>query len=331
MMYRKLGHSDLEVSVLSFGAWQLGDTGYWGADDEADAEAAVRTALDDGINLFDTAESYGGGESERILGQALGPRRHEALIASKVSPNHAPPRDLRRSCEQSLMRLGTDVIDLYQIHWPCRDVPFEDAYGEMARLREEGKIRAIGVSNFGAKDLDAWMACGTCCSNQLGYNLLFRAIELEIMPACARHGVGVLAYMPLLQGLLAGRWRSVGDVPPNRRRTRHFAGTREGARHGESGREQLTFDALDQIRAVADRLGRPMANVAIAWLIANEAVSSVIVGARNPNQVHRNAEAAGTVLDGEVIEELNAIADPLKEYFGANADMWLPAAESRIQ
>ena len=190
MRYRRLGSSELEVSVLSFGAWQIGDAGYWGADDETDAEAAVSAAIEEGINLFDTAEMYGTGESERVLGRVLGARRGEVYIASKVLPEHCSAAGVRQACEDSLRRLGTDVIDLYQVHWPCREVAFEETYGALKTLQEEGKIREIEVSNFGRADLEAWMGAGGCVSDQLGYNLLFRAIEDEIVPACQAHEVG---------------------------------------------------------------------------------------------------------------------------------------------
>ncbi len=331
MQYRKLGDSDLYVSVLAFGAWQIGDPGYWGVDAEADAQAAVDAAIDAGINLFDTAESYGGGESERALGKALGAKRKDVLIATKVSPSNCAPEKLRRSCEASLGRLGTDVIDLYQIHWPFRDVPVAEIRAELQRLHEEGKIRAAGVSNFGPGDLEAWMAHGSCASNQVGYNLLFRAIEYEIVPACLAYGVGILAYMPLLQGILSGRWRSVEEIPEARRRTRHFADTRQSTRHGEPGCEAMTFDALRGLQEIADGLGQPLANVAMAWLLAQPGVTSVIVGARNPHQVTRNVAAADLALPGETARALSAVTGPLKQHFGTNADMWVGGDGSRIR
>ena len=331
MEHRKLGSSDLEVSALAFGAWQLGDPDYWGAHAAADGDAAVRGAIDAGIDLFDTAEGYGGGESERALGRALGADRDKVLVASKVSASHCAPDRLRNACENSLRNLGTDRIDLYQIHWPFRDVPFEDAYAEMARLKEEGKIREIGVSNFGPGDLDAWMAAGGCVSNQLGYNLAFRAIEHEIVPACLRHRLGILAYMPLLQGILAYRWRSADELPRSRRRTRHFSCERPGVRHGQPGCEDLLFDTLARVNDVAQRLGQPMANVALAWLMAQPGVTSVLIGARNPAQVTRNTDAADLHLDAETLRELDALSRPLKDHFGANADMWQTAEAGRIR
>ncbi len=331
MQYRKLGNSDLNVSVVSFGAWQIGDPAYWGVDDEADVQRVIDAAIDGGINLFDTAEMYGKGESERVLGRALGAKRNHVYVASKVWPDKCAPALLRQACEDSLQRLGTDYIDLYQIHWPPRDVPFAEVHGEMVRLRDEGKIRNIGVSNFGAQDLDAWMTHGECVSNQLGYNLLFRAIEWDIVPACARHGCGVLAYMPLMQGLLSGRWKSADDIPQLRRRTRHFSRDREGTRHGEAGCEGLTFETLRALQTIADGLGQPMASVALAWAIAQPEITSVIVGARRAKQLQRNLEGVGLAMSAEVIMALITATQPLKEYFGRNADMWLSEPERRIR
>ncbi|MBX7256126.1 MAG: aldo/keto reductase, partial [Candidatus Hydrogenedentes bacterium] len=197
-------------------------------------------------------------------------------------------------------------------------------------LRDEGKIREIGVSNFGATDLAAWMSEGTCVSDQLGYNILFRAIEHEVVPACRQHNLGILAYLPLMQGLLAGRWDSADDMPIPRRRSRHFSGAREGTRHGEPGCEELTFQTLAKIRAVADGLGQPMANVALAWLMAQPGVTSVIVGARRPDQLARNLKSVELTLSSDTLKELDSISQPLKDYFGLNADLWLAEKERRV-
>ena len=331
MRYRELGTSGVEVSVLAHGAWQLGDPQYWGQDSNADEQAAVNASLDAGINLFDTAESYGNGASEQALGKLLGPHRKDVYIASKVSPSNCAPADLRTSCEASLKRLGTDFIDLYQVHWPIRDVPVADAYGELERLREEGKVRFIGLSNYGPRDLTEWFAHGAAVSNQLGYNLLFRAIEYEIVPKCQQLNVGILVYMPILQGLLADRWDSLDDIPEARRRTRHFSNQRSAVRHGEPGCEQLTIEALAGIREVCRELGRPMAHIAIAWLLAKPGVTSVIIGGRKPHQLERNIEAATLDLSPETVARLDEATSPLKEYFGASWDMWQSPVNSRIR
>jgi myo-inositol catabolism protein IolS len=329
--YTNLGNSDLKVSAMAFGAWQIGDPKYWGPDDEADGVAAVGAAIDAGINFFDTAEGYGDGESEKALGRALGDRRSEVVIASKVSPTNCAPDKLRASCEASLERLGTDFLDLYQVHWPPRDVHFEDTYAALVRLREEGKIRAIGVSNFGKIDLPAWLDTGDCVSNQLGYNLLFRSIEFDVVPLCLENNIGIMAYMPLLQGILAGKYATVDDIPEARRRTRHFSRERSGTRHDEDGCEDLTIAAIAGIGDVANEIGASMADVAIAWTMAQPAVASVLVGARNPKQVQRNAAAADLDLDDATIAKLNAMTDPIKNNLGPRIDMWESEANSRAR
>ena len=233
MQYRKLGVCNLNVSVLSFGAWQLGDPGYWGNVTPTKPGEAVRAAIDGGINLFDTAEVYGNGESERILGQALGADRKRVLVASKVLPQNCQPDRLRASCEATLRRMGTDYIDLYQIHWPFRQKPILDIQGNpvpnppdvmstcdtLRALQNEGKVRYIGLSNYGPEDMEDWFFHGMAESNQIGYNIISRAVEYDVIPGCRAHQLGVLAYMPLMQGLLANRWDSVDALPVARRRT----------------------------------------------------------------------------------------------------------------
>jgi myo-inositol catabolism protein IolS len=329
MQYRNL--SGMRVSVVAFGAWQIGDTGYWGADDQSDAEATVHAALDAGVNLFDTAEMYGDGESERALGRCLGARRAEVLVASKVAPDHCVPGGVRASCEASLRRLGSDWIDLYQVHWPPDPTRYDDTRGELERLRDEGKIRAVGVSNFGPGQLDQWMQPGTACvSNQVGYNLAFRAAEHEVLTTSRKHGLGVLAYMPLMQGILAGKWASVDALPQSRRRTRHFSGQREGATHGEPGCEDLLFEMLARLRKAADETGHSMATLAVAWALAGPGVCSVILGARKPAQLTRNLAAADLDLSPELKALLDRISDPLKVCLGPNPDMWRAGEEKRI-
>ena len=329
MQYRKLGSSGLKVSVLSMGTWQLADTGYWGPSERG--ADAVKAAIDNGINLFDAAELYAKGESEKALGRALGPDRDRVLIASKVSVSNCAPDKVRMACEGTLRRLGTDRIDLYQVHWPSRDVPFPDTFGALTKLKEDGKIREIGLSNFGKTDLREWMSLGTAVSNQLGYNLLFRAIEHEIVPACLQYGFGILVYMPLMQGILSGKWQCVDEIPVQRRRSRHFSSTREGTRHREEDREALTFNTLRQLIQLADEIGQELATVAIAWILGKPGIVSVIVGGRRPEQVQRNIAAAELVLAPGIVERLDSITEPLKKSLGNNADMWDGDANSRIR
>ncbi len=329
MLTRKLGDSNLEVPVICFGCWAIAGDNIWGPQDEQDAINAIREAIDLGMNFFDTAEGYGAGASEELLGRGLKGIRDRAIIATKASPGHHEPAALKQACEDSLRRLQTDWIDLYQLHWPSRKVPFEDTWEAMEELIEEGKVRVGGVSNWGPSDLDDILRFGHPDANQVAYSLLFRAIEYEIKPKCIEENISILCYSPLMQGLLAGKFASADDVPPSRARTRHFSGERPEARHGEPGAEEETFAAVQAIREIAEKVGAPMAQIAIAWLIAQPGVGSVIVGVRNPEQARANAAAAELSLSAEVIDRLSEVTEPLKRTLGPNADMW--QSESRIR
>ncbi len=330
MIYRKLGESALEVSVISFGAWQIGDPKFWGEESNPDPDGVVGVAIDQGINLFDTAEAYGDGGSEQALGKALQGRRDQVYIASKVSEAHCTPDGIRLACENSLKRLDSDHIDLYQMHWPFAHESFEDAWAALMKLQEEGKVREIGVSNFGPHDLSAWMRAASAVSNQLGYNLLFRAPEYEMIPACRQHGLGILVYMPLMQGLLTDRYTSIADIPMQRRRTRHFSGDRQGTRHGESGHEEVLMDTVEDLRDFADAVGIPLSVMALSWLIAQPGITSVILGARNASQLTENLRAASLNIGPAAIAQLNEFTFPLKVALGTNCDMWESEENSRI-
>lgn len=328
MNYRPLGNSDLHVSSIAFGTWQLGDADYWG--DNAQGNDAVRAALDAGINLFDSAAVYGDGESERALGRALGEDRDRALIATKVSEARLRADEVRAACEESLQRLGTDRIDLYQVHWPSNQgVPFSETYGALAALQEEGKIRHIGLSNFGPLNIGDWFETGSAVSDQLGLNLLFRAAEFAVLPECASRGIGVLAYMPLMQSILTGRYRTVEEIPVLRRRTRHFSSERDGTRHGEAGHEDLLMKSVTDLVALADETGIPLADMATAWVLTRPAVTTVIVGANRPDQVGRSVKVAGLALDPDVVARLDEITRPLKDAMGPNLDQWQGEAGRR--
>jgi aryl-alcohol dehydrogenase-like predicted oxidoreductase len=291
---------------------------------------ALHAAFDAGINFYDTAEGYGSGQSEQLLARGLGSQRKQIVIATKVSPNHFAEAEMRAACERSLQALGTDYIDLYQLHWPNHDIPIADTLDVLDKLKQEGKVRAFGVSNFGQRDLGDALGTGKpIASNQLAYSLLFRAIEDDILPLCRQHQVSVLTYSSLTQGLLSGKYMSAADVQPDRARTRHYSGTRPHARHGEEGQEQLTFDTIAQVRAIASEIGQPIADVALAWLIAQPGVTSVIAGARNVDQAHGIARAAELVLQRSDVERLNGVTDALKQQLGPNPDMWQHVSRMR--
>ena len=348
----------LELSTLGLGTWQFGSAGaedYWGLEftDELATEL-VSQAARLGVTYFDTAEDYAKGASERQLGRAIASlpeeQRAKVVIGSKILPNNCGK--VRAHCEATLERLGVPCVDLYMVHWPIDvnsmahftggstaaggrdyattgDVKADDvpsvgrAFSELQALQKEGKVKHVGVSNFGVEQLEEALATGvTISANQLCYNLLFRAAELEIIPFCEARGIGVLAYSPLMQGLLTGRWATADSVPEYRARSRHFDGKRPKSRHGEAGHEALLFKTLAQLRAVADDAKTPLADLALAWPLANRAVTCVIAGATRPAQLEANVKAAGSALPPELVARLNAATDELKEAMGPNCDLW---------
>lgn len=329
MKYCKLGKTDIKVSVVAMGCWAFAGGRVWGSQDEAESIATVKTALDAGVNFFDTAEGYGGGDSELVLGRALAGRRHEAVIATKVSRSNLSGGEVQQACERSLQRLKTDYIDLYQIHWPSRTVPLEETMEALEKLREQGKVRAIGVCNLGVEDLTDLLAIGWSETNQLPYSLLWRAIEYHIRQKCIDEGIGILCYSPLAQGLLTGKFSSLDEMPEGRARTRHFSKDRPQARHGEAGCEAEVLVALEKIRRMSAQIHEPMAKVALAWLLHQPGVASVLAGARKPDQIRQTVQAADLELSSEMIGQLTAATDEVKHKLGPNPDMW--QSESRFR
>ncbi len=343
MQYRKLGATDIKVSAMALGCWPFAGDATWGPQDDNDSIATVHAALDNGVNFFDTAEGYADGKSERVLGQGLKGRRQEAVIATKVSPNHLSAEDVVLSCERSLKMLGTDYIDLYQIHWPSRaavmqapggkqaigsggsatrEVPLSETVRALERLKKQGKIRTIGVSNFAFEDLSKVVKLTDVVTNQLPYSLLWRAIEHEIKPLCVKNKVGIICYSPLAQGLLTGRYKTADEVPEGLARTRLFSNKRPLARHDDPGCEKEAFEAIRKVRKVAARLGEPMAAVSLAWVRQRRGVTSFLVGARKPAELTQNLPAMDVKLDAETVKELNAATEGVKRYVGRNPDPW---------
>jgi aryl-alcohol dehydrogenase-like predicted oxidoreductase len=331
---RTLSPSGIQLSMLGLGCWSFGgqEGDYWGPHDDHDNSAIVAQALENGVNYFDTAEGYNDGRSEAALGRALAGRRAEAIIGTKISPQNTVPAALRQHCEASLRRLGVETIDIYMVHWPIIEHPVADAFATLAELRAEGKIQSIGVSNFGPAQLAEALATGAPIEvNQLGYSLLNRTIEFEILPLCRQYGIGVAVYMPLMQGLLTGRWRSADEIPLTRRRTRHFSGDRPGTRHGEPGAETEVFAAIDGIAQLAQAQGMPMADLALAWVAAQPGVSTVIVGTRTPAQLEESLRGIGCALSPGVLAELDRLTQPVKVKLGSNADLWQSGAAARVR
>ena len=323
MTYRKLAGGKLEVSVIALGCWQFAGGDMWGAQKDSDSIDAVSAALDEGITLFDTAEAYGSGKSEEVLGEALEGRRARAVIATKTAGPTYGPEEIQAACERSLKRLKTDYIDIYQLHWPRENqAPAEQIFEGVSKLKQQGKIRHFGVCNFGQQNLGDLLQAGAVASNQLNYSLLWRGIEYDIVPKCRDEGIGILTYGSLMHGLLSGRYETLDDFPTSRGRTLHFASTRPDVLHGQPGQEQLTTETLRRIKSLCSDAGFSMVEAAFGWVARQPQVTSVLAGARKSEQVRQNARVASRTLPGAFLSALSKASEDLKKAFGGQADVW---------
>jgi len=320
VQYRRLSGTELDVSVICFGGMTAGSYGTFGHQDDEASMQAVRAALEEGINFFDTAEGYGDGHSEDVLGRALQGRREQVVIGTKVSQRHLDRDQMARACNRSLRLLRTDYLDIYHVHWPNHDVPFADVVERLERLREAGKVRYWGVSNFGRQDLTDLLACGRPAVNQVPYSLLWRIIEHEVRPLCIENGVSIICYSPLAQGLLTGKFGRPDEVPPERARARYMAEAAE-----------RSFKVIGLLREVSDELGQPMADVALAWALAQPGIASVLTGVRSDEQVRQNARAADLTLPAAALERLTQGSEALRQELGTDPDMWNAGERSRYR
>jgi aryl-alcohol dehydrogenase-like predicted oxidoreductase len=333
MQYRPIGPFP-NVSALILGTWSFSDpTGTYTKQPEEIEDAIVKAAFDAGVNTFDTAEAYGAGQSEVALGRALqrsGKARSDYYIFSKINPEHIiSPEKIEEALNRSLKNLNTPYIDLYQIHWANHDIDVKPALEALNKLKQEGKIRAIGVSNFGVNDVSNAVASGVeIVSDQLPYSLVNRAIEFGIVQKCVEHKVSILAYSPLAQGLLTGKYKKPEDCHEGLSRSRHFHHTRSSkCRHKEEGCEKDLFDALAGVQRIADAVGRPMSEVALAWVLRQPGVSAAIIGASRPEQIAHNVASLSLNLTSEQVNELTNLTAVVKDKIGSNPDMW--AASTR--
>jgi aryl-alcohol dehydrogenase-like predicted oxidoreductase len=348
METRKLGKSDLNVSVIGMGCWQYGGGSYWGEQSQADVNQVVHQALDQGVNFFDTAEMYNDGKSEESLGIALKGQRDRAIIGTKFNPSLAYPKDLIKSCEDSLKRLQTDYIDVFMLHWPINETSIKhysndqqkisnppqlkEVLDTLDKLKREGKIRHFGVSNHGISQMSELLEQGVeFVSNELIYNLISRGIEGEIMSFCETHEIGIIGYSPLHQGLLTGKVHSTNEVNPRRATSRHFHFSRsEFSRHQENGAENEVNDALRKLIQLSHDLGVDMTVLSLAWVIANKRISTMIVGSRNEQQLALNLQAASFKTTPDIMEELNTITQPIVDTLGYNPDYFENTKLKRI-
>ncbi|RLG40711.1 MAG: aldo/keto reductase [Thermoproteota archaeon] len=301
MEYAELGRTGIRVSRVGLGTWQIG-TSYWGWGREFTREEAVRvirTAIELGVNFIDTAELYGGGTSERIVGEAIRDVRDEVVLATKVSPWHLTYRGVRRALEGSLRRLGLSYVDLYQVHWPNPVIPLGQTMRAMEDLLGEGKIRAIGVSNFSLGRLEAargHLSRHDVASNQVEYNVLKRDVERDLLPYCEREKITLIAYSPLAQGLLTGKY-GPGRMPKGLQRRVMIA-----LRYGGSKRLARILEVLGEI---ARRRGVTVPQVSLNWVLRSPAVVA-IPGAKREEHVRQNVGAVGWSLTQDELEAIEA-------------------------
>ncbi len=316
MDYVRLGHTDIKVSSVGIGTWQFGTEGWgYGRDfTREDAVEAVREAYNHGINFIDTAEAYGGGLSEKIVGEAVKDFRGEVVIATKVSPMHLHRRDIFKALRWSLRRLGTSYVDLYQVHWPYCYIPVREAMKAMRELVREGKIRAVGVSNFPVCLMEEAISAlddVPLASNQLKYNILQREIEAEIYPYMTERGITVIAYSPLAQGVLTGKYRP-GAQPPDQ--------VRRGNPLFKHENLKQAWKIVELLKELAMKYGVKPSQVALNWLICKKAVP--IPGVKRPSHSADAAAASGWRLSESDIRKIDSLSSQLEisYYMGGGGD-----------
>jgi aryl-alcohol dehydrogenase-like predicted oxidoreductase len=314
MNKRTLGNSDLQITPIGYGAWSAGGGGWefsWGPQEDQDSIGAIHTALELGVNWIDTAAVYGLGHSEEVVARALkswrGTRPYifTKCVMSwdanrKISMNHTAD-SIRRECEESLLRLQTDVIDLYQIHWPPADngPGLEEAWQTLSALQDEGKVRYIGVSNFNVPQIQRAEKIAAVTSLQPPYSILRRQIEADILPYCEKRGIGVIVYSPMFSGMLTGgmtRERAAA-LPADdfRKRNPEF----------QEPKLSRNLELVEKLEEIGARYGRNAGEVAIAWTLRNPVVTGAIVGARNAKQAQGVMHAGDFQLHSEEIAEID--------------------------
>jgi methylglyoxal reductase len=328
MRQRPLGQSGIQASVVGLGTWAIGGW-MWGGTDERDAIDAIQASIDSGITLIDTAPAYGLGRSEQILGKAIAQRRDQVVLATKcglvwdtdkgtpfVMQNgrqihrYLGPESIKRECEQSLQRLGTDHIDLYQTHWQDSTTPIDDTMSALLDLKREGKIREIGVSNATIEQIAEYQAIGPVDTDQEKYSMLDRSLEAVHLPYLRKNNIAFLAYSPLANGLLSGKIT----------RSREFSGDdlrRNNARFTDENRRWVS-NVMRDIEPIAREHGATIAQLVIAWTLEQPGVTHALVGGRNRKQALENAGAGDLVLSAEelnlidqAIEQLNEVSESI--------------------
>jgi aryl-alcohol dehydrogenase-like predicted oxidoreductase len=316
---RKLGNSDLNITALGVGAWAMGGSGWkfsWGEQDDSNSSAAIRAALDAGLNWIDTAAVYGLGHSEEVVGKTLKSVKNKPYIFTKCERRWDENREIfpslkgasiRKECEDSLRRLQVDVIDLYQVHWPEPDQDLEEGWTEMARLKEEGKVRWIGVSNFGVEQMKRAMRIAPITSLQPPYSLLARKAEPDILPFARENGIGVIVYSPMRAGLLTGKMTKERalNLPASDWRSRD--------QDFQEPKLSRNLKLVELIRKIGEAHGKAPGEVALAWVLANPAVTGAIVGLRRADQVNGTLGALNFRLSPDELSQIESFFEHQRE------------------
>nr|WP_306220366.1 aldo/keto reductase [Cohnella sp. WQ 127256] len=307
-----MGKNGPEISVIGFGSWAIGGGGWasaWGSQDDQLSIDSVRAALDAGVNFYDTAAVYGLGHSEEVIGQALKSDRDKVILATKCGLVWNEDKEVSRSglyesilreADASLRRLGTNYIDLYQMHWPAEDAPAEQTMQAMDKLVQDGKVRYVGVSNYDVPLLEKSLTVRHVDSLQPPYSILRPAIEKDILPYCQENGIGVVAYSPLTSGLLSGNYTYDTKFEDDDWRSRNKAHIGEGLRSN--------VDRAEKLKAIAARFDITLPQLAIAYVLAHPALTSALVGVRKPSHILSVLAAVDVELDEATLAEIRNIA-----------------------
>jgi len=307
----------MEISAVMMGTWQAGRA-MWADIDDTQTERAMQAAFDAGITAFDTATVYGDGHSEQILGKALRSVRAQVVIATKVFPHSLAGEKVFKACHKSLKDLGTDYIDLYQIHWPSgsfgsKKIPIEESMSALNKLKEEGKIRAIGVSNFSRDQIAEAAQYGQIESLQPPYSLFWRHAETDAIPYCTENGMSVLAYSPMAQGILTGKFGTDHQFAKGDHRAKNRLFLPENFARVQN--------ALAKLRPIADRNHLTPGQLALAWVISRQNACA-IAGARNAEQAVENAKAGSVSLPEEDLAEMDSIGRIVTDHLDDNPVLW---------
>lgn len=317
MQFRKLGKTDITISAVIMGTWQAGKEMWVGIDDNETINA-MRAAYDAGITTFDTAEIYGNGHSERMIAKSLSDVRHKIVLATKVFTSNLKYDRLIQSCENSLKNLNTDYIDLYQIHWPpgafgIEAVPLEETMRAFVKLKEQGKIRAIGVSNFDKQLLQEAEQFAPIDSLQPPYSLIWRVIEKETAPYCRANDITILGYSSMAQGVLTGKFAHDHTFEPG--------DNRAGNKLFRPENLKRVHELLDKLKPIAEAHQLTLGQLALAWLIG-QPHSCAIAGARNAEQSKQNAAAGDVTLSPAELAEMDTLSRIVTDHFDNNPLMW---------